>query len=57
MNKFKLILQCLHFDDVHKRADSEKLEASSLVDSFNINCKKHYSLSGTVPIEEMLDTF
>lgn len=51
----------MRFDDIslrNKRKSIDKLAAVRyLIDTFNANCKKHYSLSERVTIDEMLDAF
>lgn len=61
INRFRFLLTCLRFDDIRNRAhrkETDKLAAIRfLIDQFNENCKKHYSLSELVTVDEMLDAF
>uniref|UniRef100_A0A1B6KLI6 PiggyBac transposable element-derived protein domain-containing protein n=1 Tax=Graphocephala atropunctata TaxID=36148 RepID=A0A1B6KLI6_9HEMI len=61
LNRFRFLLRSLRFDDLRTRADrkvTDKLAAVRyLLDHFNNNCKKHYSLSEMVTIDEMLEAF
>lgn len=61
LNRFRFLLRSLRFDDLRTRADrkvTDKLAAVRyLLDHFNNNCKKAYSLSEMVTIDEMLETF
>ncbi len=61
INRFKFILQSLRFDDIRTREDrkvTDKLAAVRyLIEKFNGKLTKHYRLSETVTIDEMLDAF
>lgn len=61
INRFKFLLQCLRFDDIRTRANrklTDKLAAVRyLIERFNGSLSKHYSVSETVTIDEMLDAF
>lgn len=61
INRFRFIIRYLKFDNYRTRDErkvTDKIAAVRyLVDHFNDNCKKYYSLSDQVTIDEMLEAF
>lgn len=61
LERFRFLVQSIRFDDKITRNDWQKLDKLApicfIFDSFNLNCKTHYSLGENVTIDEMLIAF
>ncbi|KAL4142760.1 hypothetical protein QTP88_005167 [Uroleucon formosanum] len=59
--RFLFLLRCIRFDDIRGREERKKLDKMTHIrkvfDDFTINCKKSYSLSEYVTLDEKLQSF
>lgn len=61
MNRFRFLLRCLHFYDIHNKNTRKLIDNMAHIryvfDSFVYNCKNTYSVSKNCTIDEKLQSF
>ena len=61
VNRFKFLLRMLRFDNIHERKELKEKDKFSpirdIFETFVSNCRKSYSMSDAVTVDEMLPQF